>query len=44
MVVAPEFETSSAPDSAVFPPSSLSLGEHIHHRTRHDSSTRSDTS
>ncbi|XP_071055767.1 protein furry isoform X2 [Onthophagus taurus] len=39
IAVAPEFETSSAGVSAVFPPSSLSLT-----RTRHDSSARSDTS
>lgn len=41
IAVAPEFESSSAGISAVFPPSSLSLGEH---RPRRDSSTRSDTS
>ncbi|XP_018335374.1 protein furry-like isoform X2 [Agrilus planipennis] len=41
IAVAPEFENSSAGGSAVFLPSSLSLGEH---RTRRDSSTRSDTS
>ncbi|KAF2884642.1 hypothetical protein ILUMI_21529 [Ignelater luminosus] len=41
IAVAPEFENSSAGASAVFPPSSLSLGEH---RPRRDSSTRSDTS
>lgn len=40
IAVAPEFENSSAGASAVFPPSSLSLGEH---RSRRDSSTRSDT-
>ncbi|KAF5278113.1 hypothetical protein FQR65_LT03629 [Abscondita terminalis] len=41
IAVAPEFESSSTGVSAVFPPSSLSLGEH---RPRRDSSTRSDTS
>lgn len=40
IAVAPEFESSSAGGSAVYPPSSLNLGEH---RTRHDSSARSDT-
>lgn len=41
IVVAPEFDTSSAPDSTAFPPNSLSLEIR---RTRHDSCTRSDTS
>lgn len=38
---APDFGTKSVAGSVSFPPSSLSLREH---RTRHDSSTRSDTS
>lgn len=41
IAAAPEFDTSSAPDSAVFPPNSLSLEIR---RVRHDSCTRSDTS
>ncbi|XP_068083711.1 protein furry [Anabrus simplex] len=41
VAVAPEFGSSSAGGSGVYPPSSLSLREH---RKRHDSGTRSDTS